>query len=368
MNLTQDSSHEISVGHNNFIAEAGAWNEEQSERAGQLPELIKENGVTTVRVVYSDQHGIMRGKALSVDNFLLALQNGVADTFSNLGKDTSNTPVFPLFEADGGFGVEQMGGAGDMMLAPDPMTFKILPWAPDTAWIIADMYLKDRTRMPFDTRQVMRNALNAMADLNYSYIAGLELEFYVFTIEDEKLALSEVGHPPDPPAVKALAHGFQYHAEHPMDRVAHVTEIIRGMAAGLDLPLRSIEAEWGAWPVRGDVQPPGRPQSGRFPAAVPLRRQTPDAASRTAGQLHGETRPAQRLFERLAPAPVIAKYGNRRQRLHQRRQPVERYRLPLYRRTGRTRGGAVRLFQPDHQRLQAPQRQPAGAEPHSLGP
>ena len=69
----------------------------------------------------------MRGKSLSVDNFLLALQNGVADTFSNLGKDTSNTPVFPLFKHDGGFGVEQMGGAGDMLLAPDPLTFKILP-------------------------------------------------------------------------------------------------------------------------------------------------------------------------------------------------------------------------------------------------
>ena len=245
MNTTQDSSHEISVGHSDFIAKAGAWNEAQSERAAQLPELISQNGVTTIRVVYSDQHGIMRGKALSVDNFLLALQNGVADTFSNLGKDTSNTPVFPLFEADGGFGVEQMGGAGDMLLAPDPMTFKILPWAPDTAWIIADMYLKDRTRMPFDTRQVMRNAINKLNDLNYSYIVGLELEFYVFVIEDEKLSLSEVGHPPDPPAVKALAHGFQYHAEHPMDRVAHVSEIIRDMAVKLELPLRTIEAEWG---------------------------------------------------------------------------------------------------------------------------
>ena len=245
MNTTQDSSHEISVGHSDFIAKAGAWNEAQAERAGQLSELIKENGVTTIRVVYSDQHGIMRGKALSVDNFLLALQNGVADTFSNLGKDSSNTPVFPLFEADGGFGVEQMGGAGDMLLAPDPMTFKILPWAPDTAWIIADMYLKDRTRMPFDTRQVMRNAIKKLEDLNYSFIAGLELEFYVFVIEDEKLSLSEVGHPPDPPAVKALAHGFQYHAEHPMDRVAHVSEIIRDMAVKLELPLRTIEAEWG---------------------------------------------------------------------------------------------------------------------------
>ena len=245
MNPPQPPSQDISIGHNNFIAEAGAWNGEQSERAAQLPELLNKNNITTVRVVYSDQHGIMRGKALSAENFLLALQNGVADTFSNLGKDTSNTPVFPLFEADGGFGVEQMGGAGDMLLAPDPMTFKILPWAPDTAWIIADMYLKDRTRVPFDTRQVMRNAVDALQEQGFDYIAGLELEFYVFTIEDEKLSLSEAGHPPDPPAVKALAHGFQYHAEHPMDRVAHVAEMIRDMAVKLELPLRTIEAEWG---------------------------------------------------------------------------------------------------------------------------
>ena len=120
MNSAQDSSHEISVGHKISSPRPAHGTKEQSERAGQLPELIKENGVTTVRVVYSDQHGIMRGKALSVDNFLLALQNGVADTFSNLGKDSSNTPVFPLFDADGGFGVEQMGGAGDMLLAPGP--------------------------------------------------------------------------------------------------------------------------------------------------------------------------------------------------------------------------------------------------------
>ena len=37
MNSTQDSSHEISVGHSDFIAKAGAWNDAQSERAGQLP-------------------------------------------------------------------------------------------------------------------------------------------------------------------------------------------------------------------------------------------------------------------------------------------------------------------------------------------
>ena len=245
VNVAQAKSSDIHVGLTGFISEAAAWDQAQSERAAQLPALLKEQGIKTVRVVYSDQHGLLRGKALSTENFLLALNNGVAETVANLGKDTSNFPVFPLFERDGGFGVEQMGGAGDMLLVPDPMTFKILPWASDTAWVLSDLYLKDRTRCPFDCRQLMRNALNALKELDYSYSAGLELEFHVFEIADEKLSLSKSGQPPSPPAVKAISHGFQYHAEHSMDRVAHVAGMIRDLAAGLELPLRTIETEWG---------------------------------------------------------------------------------------------------------------------------
>ncbi len=245
MNATQASPQEIDVGHTGFIAAAGAWNDAQAERAGQLPALIGDKGIRTVRVVYSDQHGLMRGKALSAENFLLALENGVAETVANLGKDTANIPVVPLFDRDGGFGMEQMGGGGDMLLVPDPLTLKILPWAPDTAWIISDLYLKDRTRCPFDCRHIMRNALETLGEQGFDYIAGLELEFYVFAIEDEKLSLADSGQPPAPPSVNAISHGFQYHAEHPMDRVAHVADMIRDMAAALALPLRTIEAEWG---------------------------------------------------------------------------------------------------------------------------
>ncbi|MDE0156820.1 MAG: hypothetical protein OXS28_14640, partial [Gammaproteobacteria bacterium] len=88
MNPPQD----INVGHTNFIAEAAAWTEAQSERAAQLPDLLSKNNIKTVRVVYSDQHGLMRGKALSTENFLLSLKNGVAETVANLGKDTANIP------------------------------------------------------------------------------------------------------------------------------------------------------------------------------------------------------------------------------------------------------------------------------------
>ena len=236
---------DINVGHTNFIAEAAAWTEPQSDRATQLPDLLNKNNIKTVRVVYSDQHGLMRGKALSTENFLLSLKNGVAETVANLGKDTSNFPVIPLFDRDGGFGLEQMGGAGDMLLVPDPLTIKILPWAPDTAWIISDLYLKDRTRCPFDCRQLMRKALETLNGTGFRLYRRAGTGVLRIRHRRRKTLAQRLRPTARPAGSEGNQPRLQYHAEHPMDRVAHVADMIRDMAAGLELPLRTIEAEWG---------------------------------------------------------------------------------------------------------------------------
>ena len=244
-NPRQRQSQQVVIGDDGFIARHGVWSAEQKKLARQLPTLIADKGIKTIRVVYSDQHGLMRGKSLDVTNFLLSLQNGVAETVANLGKDTSNTPIIALFARDGGFGVELMGGGGDIVLVPDPRMFRILPWAADTAWIISDLYLKDGARCPFDCRYLMQKALDSLNKSGYDLIIGLELEFYVFDIEDPKLQLSQSGHPPEPPAVKAISHGYQYHAEDRIDQVEPIADQIRNLATALELPLRTIENEWG---------------------------------------------------------------------------------------------------------------------------
>ena len=242
---TTRKTKELSIGDDSFIARHNAWTAEQKKLAQALPKRIAEQGIKTIRVVYCDQHGLMRGKSLDVENFLLALENGVAETVANLGKDTANIPIVPMFDRDGGFGVEQMGGGGDIVLVPDPKMFRTLPWAPGTAWVISDLYLKDGTRCPFDSRHVMRQALDAVDKLGYELVVGLELEFYIFDIEDPKLSMSESGHPPEPPTVRAISHGYQYHAEDRIDQLEPVADQIREMAAALELPLRTIETEWG---------------------------------------------------------------------------------------------------------------------------
>ena len=233
------------TGREGFIDFAGAWNDSQRDTAARLPASIESENVETVRVVYSDQHGLMRGKSLSAQNFILALRNGVAETVANIGKDSANIPAFPLFDRDGGFGVDQMGGGGDMVLVPDPETFRVLPWAPDTAWVLSDLYLNDGERCPFDCRHVLRQALNTLAAAGQEFVVGLELEFYIFDVVDARLSLEESGHPPEPPTVRAISHGYQYHAEARIESGKPLADELRIMIDALGLPLRTIEAEWG---------------------------------------------------------------------------------------------------------------------------
>ena len=125
------------------------------------------------------------------------------------------------------------------------MTLKILPWAPDTAWIISDLYLKDRTRCPFDCRQLMRNALDALGEQAFDYIAGLELEFLRVRHRGRETLAQRIRTPARPAGSEGNQPRLSIPCRAPDGQGAHVADMIRDMAAGLELPLRTIEAEWG---------------------------------------------------------------------------------------------------------------------------
>jgi glutamine synthetase len=239
------TTQNLTIGSEGFISSNGAWDESQQEAAKKLPGLIKDRGIRTIRIVYCDQHGLSRGKTIDASMFETALANGIAEAPGGLCMDTSNEPIFPMFNEDGGLGVVAMGGAGDLILVPDPTTFKVLPWSDTTGWVLSDIYMRNGDRCPFDTRHVMRSALQALAAENCGLKVGLELEFYVFNITDPKLQLPQSGLRPSPPEVTAVAHGYQYHSEDRMDAIEGITNDIRDMAIGLGLPIRTIEAEYG---------------------------------------------------------------------------------------------------------------------------
>jgi glutamine synthetase len=236
---------ESSLGRFSFVARHGLWGDGQAEAAERVTKLIEEERIEVVRLSFGDQHGILRGKAVTAQAFPIAMRNGYTITNTLLAKDTSHRTVYPVFTAGGGFGMPEMEGAGDIVLVPDPTTFRLLPWAPGTGWVLCDIYFPNGKPVPFSTRHIYRKVLDDLARQGYEYVAGLEVEFYVLKLEDPKLRPEQAGQPPEPPDVRLLAHGFQYLTENRMDELDSVLQILRRNLTEVGLPLRSIEAEFG---------------------------------------------------------------------------------------------------------------------------
>ena len=69
-------------------------------------------------------------------------------------KDTAHRTVFPVFTSGGGFGMPEMEGAADVLMVADPTSFRVLPWAPSTGWLLCDVYFADGRAVPFATRHL----------------------------------------------------------------------------------------------------------------------------------------------------------------------------------------------------------------------
>jgi len=228
-----------------FVERYGLWSDMQARAAAALAKTISRGTLELVRFSFPDQHGVLRGKTLVAAEAVRTLRSGVTMTSTLLAKDTSHRNVFPVFEAGGGMGLPEMGGAGNFIMVADPETFRVLPWAPNTGWLLCDCYFPNGKRVPIATRQLYRDALAKLAQAGFDYLAGLEVEFHLFKIEDLRLVPEAIAWPPEPPTVSHTTHGFQYLTEGRYDQVAPIMDVLRTSVAALGLPLRSLEVELG---------------------------------------------------------------------------------------------------------------------------
>jgi glutamine synthetase len=228
-----------------FVERHGLWSQEQKEAAGRLRRIIEEQKLEVIRLSFPDQHGILRGKTLVASEALASLESGCSITTTMLAKDTSHRTVFPVFTAGGGFGMREMEGAADVLMVADPLSFRVLPWVAGTGWLLCDIYFADGRPVPFATRHLYRSVLDRLGRRGYDFVAGLEVEFHIFKLEDPNMSPEHAGQPGQPPSVSLLSHGYQYLTEQRYDQMEPVLEIIRRDVLALGLPLRSIEVEFG---------------------------------------------------------------------------------------------------------------------------
>ena len=83
-----------SSGFKNFIKKYGLWDEDQNKFAASVLKGIKDLGLESIRLSFTDQHKILRGKSNLVAELESILSSGCSMTSTLLSKDTSNRTVF----------------------------------------------------------------------------------------------------------------------------------------------------------------------------------------------------------------------------------------------------------------------------------
>src|SRR5580693_616791 len=228
-----------------FVDRHGLWTSEQTRAARAVAQRTKKEKLELIRFSFADQHGVLRGKTLIAADALGALGSGVTMTTTLLAKDTAHKTAWPVFTAGGGFDMAEMQGGGDFVMIADPATFKVLPWAPNTGWLLCDIFFANGQPVPFSTRQILRDALSRLAAEGFEFRAGLEVEFHLFKLENPRLTPTDATWPPRAPEVSLLNQGYQYLTESRFDLIDAALEPIRRGMTALGMPLRSVEVELG---------------------------------------------------------------------------------------------------------------------------
>jgi glutamine synthetase len=169
MSKKEGDAADQGVGTPDFVKRHGLHTDEQRASADAVAAEIREKGLRTVRVVLVDQHGVPRTKFLSAEAAIAAMSNGADFSGAIYSLDTGNS-VFPqAFAAGGGFGIPEFAGFPDVVIVPDPHTFRVLPWADRTGWVLCDVYFSNGKPVPLDGRAIMRQQLRRLES------AGLRL-------------------------------------------------------------------------------------------------------------------------------------------------------------------------------------------------
>jgi glutamine synthetase len=245
------------VGQHGFVARHGLHTAEQAAAADEVAARIRELGLRTVRLVVVDQHGQPRSKSLAPDVAISAMSNGLDFSGAIYSLDTGNQVFVPAFAAGGGLGIDELTGFPDVVLVPDPATFRVLPWADRTGWILCDVYFSNGAPMPLDGRGLMRRSLSQLADAGYDFLAGIEFEYYIVTLDSEHIMPENAGFTPPVPPVSIFQRGYQYLSEVRLDSVSATLEALRDGLDGVGLLPRSMEDEWGPGQMEFSFNPIG---------------------------------------------------------------------------------------------------------------
>ena len=130
---------------------------------------LGEQGVRAVRLLYTDLHGVARGKDIPLRHFAGLCEEGANFCAAVMGTDLRHTPV-----------VGGEIGYVDFAVRPDLSTMRRVPWLPEVAWCLGEAWTLDGAEhWPSCPRALLARVVDAYAERGLTPVIAPELEFFL---------------------------------------------------------------------------------------------------------------------------------------------------------------------------------------------
>ncbi len=139
---------------------------------------VEERDVRFVRLWFTDVLGFLKSFAIPSEELEVAFDEGI-------GFDGSAIQGFARVQE------------ADMIAHPDPTTFQILPWRPETqsvARMFCDIASPDGTPFEGDPRWVLRRQIQRAQEMGFTFYANAEVEFFLFSSAEDPQPLDRGGY------------------------------------------------------------------------------------------------------------------------------------------------------------------------------
>ncbi|MFE2970167.1 glutamine synthetase [Streptomyces sp. NPDC059340] len=212
-----------------------------------------------MRVGFGDPHGLLRTKVLSAKAFRSSLVNGLDMSPGPLIFDSGHALPNDIFTAGAGLDLQELTGAGDFIIVPDPLTLRVSNVdGVRTAVVLSDEYTRAGTPHPLSSRGVLKRLLARASHKGLHPVIGLELEWYLLRLVDplDRGGVGGFGVQGGAPKVETVNGGYQFNSDTLMaDVLPFLSPLGQHLERDLRLPLRTMEHESGPGQIEFTFDP-----------------------------------------------------------------------------------------------------------------
>jgi glutamine synthetase len=193
--------------------------------------IIAERKIDRVKVGAFDVDGILRGKYISVEKFLSALDSGFGFCDVVLGWDSNDQ----LYDNVSYTGWHTAYPDAPVRVLPD--TCRDIPWEPNTLFFLGEFSAPADTVCP---RAVLRRVLERADKLGYKVLGACEFEFFVF--DETPHSIRDKGYR----GLKPITPGFFGYSVLRNSVESSLYHDLMDLGVKMDFPLEGLHTETGA--------------------------------------------------------------------------------------------------------------------------